>query len=388
MENKADKLYMRRAIELALKGEGFVNPNPMVGAVIVKDGRVIGEGYHHRYGDLHAERDAISSLTEDASGATIYVTLEPCCHHGKQPPCTEAIIEKGIKKVVIGSRDPNPLVSGGGVKILKEAGIEVVEDFLKDECDEINPVFFKYISTGHPYVVIKYAMTMDGKIATVTGASKWITGEESRHEVHRLRHKYSAIMAGIGTVLADDPMLNVRIEGLKSPVRVIVDSSLRIPTDSNIVKTACEYRTIVAYCRPESPVDEVRIDGLHKFGGVCEGVGLDERICVLAGAGVELIEAPWDEGRVDLSYLMRYLGEQGIDSVFVEGGGTLNDSLIRSGLVDRVEAFIAPKIFGGMDALSPVEGTGIREVSQAQAFKLLEVTRHGEDIQLTYINEG
>lgn len=377
MNNISDEQYMRRAIELALKGEGYVNPNPMVGAVIVKNGRVIGEGYHHKYGDLHAERDAIASLTEDADGAAIYVTLEPCCHHGKQPPCTEAIIEKGIKRVIIGSRDPNPLVAGKGVAVLRNAGIEVIEDFLRDECDEINPVFFKYITTGQPYVVLKYAMTMDGKTATVSGASKWITGEGSRRQVQMMRHKFMAIMAGIGTVLADDPMLNVRIEGLKSPVRVIADSRLRIPLDCNIVKTAGEYRTIVAYC-------DANDEGLHKTNTGHGSDGGNYKAEQLKKAGVELIKTPSDNGHVDVSYLMDSLGKMGIDSVFTEGGGTLNDSLVRAKLVDRVEVFIAPKIFGGKDAKSPVEGRGIEEVVEASHFSLKEISQCGDDVWLTY----
>ena len=223
--------YMRRAIELAKKGMGWTNPNPLVGAVIVKDGRIIGEGYHRRCGELHAERNAIASLTESAEGATIYVTLEPCCHYGKTPPCTEAIIEQKIARVVIGSRDPNPFVAGKGAQLLREHGIVVEEDFLREECDAINPVFFHYIVTQKPYVVMKYAMTLDGKIATHTGASKWITGEEARHHVHELRGHYAAIMAGIGTVLADDPMLNCRREGAHQPLRVIVDSNSFTPED-------------------------------------------------------------------------------------------------------------------------------------------------------------
>ncbi len=378
MDKKADEQYMRRAIELALKGEGFVDPNPMVGALIVKDGRVIGEGYHHKYGDLHAERDALSKLTEDAAGATVYVTLEPCCHHGKQPPCTEALIERAVKRVVIGSRDPNPLVAGKGVKLLRDAGVEVVEDFLRDECDAINPVFFKYITSKQPYVVLKYAMTMDGKIATVTGASKWITGEESRNKVQYLRHKYMGIMAGIGTVLADDPMLNVRVDGLKSPVRVITDSRLRIPLDSKIVKTAGEYRTIVAHCMPDT-------DGVSETVGDHEQASRAGKAAELKKAGIELVRTPSVNGHVDVSFLMKYLGEAGVDSVLVEGGGTLNDSIIRAGLVDRVEVFVAPKIFGGQDAKSPVAGTGIKEVDQASKFKLLEVANYGDDIQLSYI---
>ena len=363
MTGLPEERYMRRAIELAANGEGYVNPNPMVGAVIVKDGRIIGEGYHERYGALHAERNAIASLNEPAEGADIYVTLEPCCHHGKTPPCTEAIIENGIKRVIIGSRDPNPLVAGKGVKQLEDAGIEVIQDFLRDECDELNPVFFKYITTHKPYVVLKYAMTMDGKVATRSGASKWITGEESRAHVQRLRNKYMAIMAGIGTVLADDPMLNVRIEGLNSPVRVICDSKLKIPTGSNIVKTAGDIRTIVAH--------SVRDDALERE---------------LEDKGIELKYLPGSDGRVDVSALITWLGEEGIDSVLVEGGGTLNYSLLREGLADRVEVFMAPKIFGGADAKTPVEGIGISEVSEAAMFELKDVSYYGDDICLSYVN--
>ncbi|MBR4719333.1 MAG: bifunctional diaminohydroxyphosphoribosylaminopyrimidine deaminase/5-amino-6-(5-phosphoribosylamino)uracil reductase RibD [Lachnospiraceae bacterium] len=354
--------YMRRAIELARRGEGFVNPNPMVGAVIVKDGRIIGEGYHERYGELHAERNAFASLTESAEGATVYVTLEPCCHYGKTPPCTEAIIENKISRVVIGSRDPNPLVAGKGLKNLREAGIEVTEDFLKDECDELNPVFFHYITTGLPYIVLKYAMTMDGKIATKTGASKWITGEESRWEIQRLRHKYMAIMAGIGTVLEDDPMLNTRADGLNSPVRIICDTGLNIHIDSNIVKTAREYKTIIA-CNVSDEAKEK----------------------ILTDKGVCIEKLPLKDGHIDMPALLRRLGELNIDSVLVEGGGTLNDSLIREGLADRVEAFIAPKVFGGSDAKTPVEGIGIDSIDEALRFKLTEVSYHGEDVQLSYI---
>lgn len=356
-----DQEYMQRAIELAKKARGFTNPNPMVGAVIVKDGRIIGEGYHRKCGELHAERNAFASLTEAAEGATIYVTLEPCCHYGKTPPCTEAIVENKIARVVIGSRDPNPLVSGKGARFLRERGILVEEDFLREECDEINPVFFHYITKKIPYVVTKYAMTADGKIATKTGASKWITGEEARQEVQHMRHNYMAIMAGIGTVLADDPMLNVRIEGLKSPVRVICDSKLRIPLDSQIVRTAEEIPTIVAH----AVSDKEKEQALGKLNV--------ETVCLAA-----------DDGTVDLQALMEYLGQKGIDSVFVEGGGTLCDSMLRCGLVKQMEVFVAPKVFGGRDAKSPVEGIGIEEVSQATALSLTNVRQIGEDVLLSY----
>ena len=354
--------YMKRAIQLAKKGQGFTNPNPMVGAVIVKDGRIIGEGYHKKYKELHAERNAIASLKEDAKGSTMYVTLEPCCHYGKTPPCTEAIIENGISKVVIGSRDPNPLVAGKGVKILREHGIEVVCDFLKEECDKLNPVFFHYITTKMPYVTMKYAMTCDGKIATKNNDSKWITGENSRNEVQKMRHNNMGIVAGIGTVLADNPMLNVRIEGLKSPIRIICDSNLRIPMESEIVKTANKYKTIIAYVNGDS-----------------------DKINALEEVGLILQKFSSKDGKVDLNELMQYLGEQNIDSIFVEGGANLNDSFMREGLVNRLEVFVAPKVFGGADARSPIEGMGVDFVSEAKEFSLENVRRIDEDILLSYV---
>ena len=357
-----DQNYMLQAIQLAKQGEGWTNPNPMVGAVIVKNGRIIGKGYHKKCGELHAERNAIASLTESAEGATIYVTLEPCCHYGKTPPCTEAIIEQKIKRVVIGSRDPNPKVSGKGIKMLQEAGIEVIEDFMREECDRLNPVFFHYITTKTPYVVMKYAITLDGKIATKTGASKWITGEAARAEVQHMRHRYMGIMAGIGTVLADDPMLNVRVEGWKSPIRILCDSGLRIPLDGQIVKSAGKYRTIVAYADSENT--EAKRKRLHEMG-------------------VETICCPDENNQVDLKKLMKYLGEEGIDSILLEGGGTLNDSALRAGIVQEVQAFIAPKLFGGMNSKTPVEGIGVRFPSEAVKLKCTDICQIGEDIRIT-----
>ena len=336
----------------------------MVGAVIVKDGRIIGEGYHKKCGELHAERNAIASLTESAEGATIYVTLEPCCHYGKTPPCTEAIIEQKIKKVVIGSRDPNPKVAGKGAQILRESGITVVQDFMREECDCLNPVFFHYITTKTPYVVMKYAMTLDGKIATKTGASKWITGEPARQEVQHMRHRYMGIMAGIGTVLADDPMLNVRVEGWKSPVRIVCDSSLRIPLDSQIVRSAKEYRTIVAYAGRE------------------ENEEITEKIERLHAKGVDTVCCQDEKGQIDLKKLMTYLGNEGIDSILLEGGGTLNDSALRAGIVKEVHCFIAPKLFGGKNSKTPVQGIGIGLPSEALKLKCTDICRIGEDIRI------
>lgn len=363
-----DQEYMLRAIQLAKKGEGWTNPNPMVGAVIVKDGRIIGEGYHKKCGELHAERNAIASLTESAEGATIYVTLEPCCHYGKTPPCTEAIIEQKIKKVVIGSRDPNPKVAGKGAQILRESGITVVQDFMREECDCLNPVFFHYITTKTPYVVMKYAMTLDGKIATKTGASKWITGEPARQEVQHMRHRYMGIMAGIGTVLADDPMLNVRVEGWKSPVRIVCDSSLRIPLDSQIVRSAKEYRTIVAYAGQEENEE------------ITEKI--TEKIERLHAKGVDTVCCPDEKDQIDLKKLMTYLGNEGIDSILLEGGGTLNDSALRAGIVKEVHCFIAPKLFGGKNSKTPVQGIGIGLPSEALKLKCTDICRIGEDIRI------
>lgn len=353
--------YMLRAIDLARKGTGYTNPNPLVGAVIVKNGVIIGEGYHEKYGELHAERNAFASLNTNADGATLYVTLEPCCHHGKTPPCTDAIIEHGISKVFIGSRDPNPLVAGKGASILRAHGVEVIEDFMKDECDLLNPVFFHYITTKLPYVVAKFAMTADGKIATKSGDSKWITGEYARQKVQHMRHQYMAIMVGIGTVLADNPMLNVRIDRLKSPIRIICDSKLSIPLNCQIVQTAKQYKTIIAHASNDTT-----------------------KINALTNLGLELLYIPDANGTVDLPALLKHLGQQGIDSIMVEGGGTLLDSLRACNAIQQVEVFIAPKLFGGANAKTPMQGIGIDSVCEALPMQLMNVTRLDEDVLLSY----
>lgn len=250
MENDK-KRYMRYALELAKKGAGAVNPNPMVGAVLVKDGRIIGEGYHKKYGGLHAERNAFADCKrrgENPKGAQLYVTLEPCCHYGKTPPCTEAIIENEVAEVYVGSRDPNPLVDGGGISVLRAHGIAVETGLLREECDALNEVFFHYIKEKRPFVMMKYAMTLDGKIATYTGASKWITGEAARRRVHEDRNCCAAIMAGVGTVVKDNPMLTCRLEQGHNPIRIICDTQLRTPLTANVVQTAKEVPTILATC--------------------------------------------------------------------------------------------------------------------------------------------
>lgn len=351
--------YMSLAISLAERGRGWTSPNPVVGAVLVKEGRIIGQGWHRRCGGLHAEREALADCRGSPAGATLYVTLEPCCHHGRQPPCTDAILEAGIRRVVVGSSDPNPLVAGKGLEILRSHGVEVTEGVLRPECDALNPAFFHYIRTGRPYVTMKYAMTLDGKIAARTGASQWITGEEARKRVHRDRHANAAILAGAGTVLADDPLLTCRMEGGKNPLRVVCDTHLRTPLDSQIIRTAKEVPTVLA----AGPVEP-------------------ERAAPFEAAGCRVWTLPLREGHVDLAALMDRLGAAEIDSVLLEGGGTLNWAMLEAGLVRRVQAYIAPKLFGGAAAKSPVEGLGVALPAQAAVLKTVTVTQIGEDFLL------
>lgn len=353
--------YMRRALELAKMGEGHTSPNPMVGCVVVKDGRIISEGYHERYGEFHAERNALTRCEEDCEGADLYVTLEPCCHYGKTPPCTEIIIEKKIRRVFVGSMDSNPLVAGKGVQILRDHGIEVETGVLEEECLKLNEIFYHFIQTKTPFVIMKYAMTLDGKIACATGDSRWVTGEEARREVHRMRKRCKGIMVGIGTVLADDPMLNCRIEEGVDPVRIVCDSGLRIPLDCQIVKTAAEIPSIVV-CTAQT----------------AEAPTQREKIRALQDAGVQVITTH-SKSRVDLKELMKLLGEQKIDSILLEGGGTLNASALQAGIVSRIDAFVAGKLVGGWDARSPVEGDGIEKMCDAVQLERMEITRLGND---------
>ncbi|MGN0292760.1 MAG: bifunctional diaminohydroxyphosphoribosylaminopyrimidine deaminase/5-amino-6-(5-phosphoribosylamino)uracil reductase RibD [Lachnospiraceae bacterium] len=364
MDSGFDEKFMRLALELAEKGCGKVNPNPMVGAVIVKDGNVIAGGYHTKYGNLHAEREAFAALKnpEDAAGADLYVTLEPCCHQGKQPPCTEAILEHKIARVFIGSSDPNPLVAGKGVTLLRAHGIQVTEHVLEAECDRVNEVFFHYIKTKRPYVVMKYAMTMDGRIATVSGKSRWITGETARRRVHEDRNRYMAIMVGIQTVLKDDPMLNCRLEGGRNPVRIVCDSSLRIPEDSQLVQSAGEIPLWIAAVQPE------------KDSG---------KASRLEAAGCRILHVDADEnGHVDLSKLMNLLGQEGIDSILLEGGAQMHESALRSRIVNKVQAYIAPKLFGGKGAPSPLGGSGVDAPDEAWLLSEPVITRLGPDLLL------
>lgn len=355
-----DLMFMRRALALAARGAGHVSPNPLVGAVIVRGGQVIGEGWHEHFGGPHAERRALANCTQSAQGATIYVTLEPCCHHGKTPPCTDALIEHGIARVVIGSSDPNPLVAGKGVRILREHGIEVVENVLRDACDRLNAPFFHYIRHKTPFVIFKYAMTLDGKIATRTGASQWITGEKAREQVHRDRNRYTAILVGAGTVLADDPMLTCRIPGGRDPIRIVCDSRLSTPLSARLVQTAGSPATILATCCTDPARHAPYLD-----------------------AGCEIVTVPQNpDGQVDLAALMQALGARGIDSIVLEGGGTLAWSALRAGIVHRVQAYLAPKLFGGAQAKTPVQGLGVAHPDDAVRLSAPRITQLGDDLLL------
>lgn len=362
-KQKRDLAFMRQAMELSLKGAGAVNPNPLVGALVVRGEQVIAQGYHARYGDLHAERNAFrdaDSRKVDCKGATMYVTLEPCCHHGHQPPCTEAVIAHGIARVVVGLFDPNPMVAGKGLNLLRDAGIEVcmIHDIpggeaLEEEMKYQNRVFLKYITTQQPWVVAKWAMTLDGKIASHTGHSQWVSGELSRQRVQEMRRNLKGILCGIGTVLADDPMLNCRLEGNpRQPVRMVVDRQLRIPLDCQLVKTAGTYRTIVVHAPAAS----------------------EEKKQLLQKAGVET----WCCS--SLQEMLEKAGKEKIDGILLEGGGILNEAFLREGLIDEVVAFIAPKLIGGTDAKTPVEGEGFSLMSQAVQLHRIQTEILGNDI--------
>lgn len=354
----AQKGYMARALELAQKGEGWTSPNPMVGAVLVKEGKIIGEGWHRKYGGLHAEREALKACSESAEGADLYVTLEPCCHTGKQPPCTEAILAAKIGRVFVGSLDPNPLVAGKGIRILQENGIPVKTGLLEKECRDLNRIFFHSMTQNRPYVTLKYAMTLDGKIAASNGDSKWITGEAARKRVHEERHRHMAIMAGIGTVLADDPLLTCRLENGRDPIRIICDTHLKTPLESQLVKSAREIPLILA-----------------------AGISAQEKAQPYLQAGCQVWLLPQKDGGIDLQALMKRLHEEKIDSVLVEGGGTLNASLLEEGLADHVQAWIAPKIIGGTGK-TPVQGAGLLKMADAFRLENMHISQAGEDFLL------
>jgi diaminohydroxyphosphoribosylaminopyrimidine deaminase / 5-amino-6-(5-phosphoribosylamino)uracil reductase len=356
-----DEKYMRMAFRLAEKARGRTSPNPLVGAVVVKTGQVISRGYHRKAGEPHAEAIALKKAGMKAKGATLYVTLEPCSHTNKRtPPCTPLVLQSKVKRVVISMIDPNPHVSGGGIKTLRKAGIEVVTGVLEAEAKKLNERYIKYIRTGIPFVTLKIAQTLDGKIATASGESKWITGENARAEGHRLRNDNDAILVGINTILKDNPSLTTRIPRGRDPIRVIVDSKLRIPLKAKVITQRSSAKTCIA-----------TLDTMPK-----------DKLVKLLDAGAEIFLARGREGRVDLAYLMKMLGGFGITSVLIEGGAEVNASALKAGIVDKVVMFIAPMLMTGVDSLCCIGGKSPAKLGKA--VMLHDVTSHfiGRDMMV------
>lgn len=361
-QQSLDEKYMRMALRLAEKARGRTSPNPLVGSVVVKDGKVIGRGYHRKAGGPHAEAIALKKAGEAAKDATLYVTLEPCSHVNKRtPPCSPLVIQSGVQRVVVGMIDPNPRVSGNGIKALRSAGIEVETGVLEAEAKRVNEAFIKHITTGMPFVTLKIAQTLDGKIATSSGESKWITGEQAREEGRRLRNINDAILVGINTVLADDPALTTRIPGGRDPIRVIVDAHLRIPLHARVLKQKSQARTIIATAAgaPENKIKK------------------------LQAVGAEVITIKPVQGRVNLRDLMKKLGRMDIMSVLIEGGAEINASALKAGIVDKVTLFVAPMLMTGRDSLCSIGGVSPRKLSQA--VRLTHVTSQfvGPDLMIT-----
>lgn len=361
MNTEKDRFFIKRALRLAARAEGKTSPNPMVGAIIVKKGKVIAEDFHKRAGEPHAEALAIQKAKEMAKDSTLYVTLEPCCHLDKRtPPCTRAIIDAGIKKVVIAMRDPNPKVSGGGISELRRHGIEVVEGVCEEDAKRLNEAYIKYITTGMPFVILKAAMTLDGKIATPDGQSKWITGEKARKIVHKIRANVDAILTAVGTVKTDNPELTVRIKkNAKQPTRIVIDPDLEIPLNYKIFDIPPE--TIVVTKKQEK--------------------GKKDKESVLINRGVKIIK--YEGQRVDLKWLLKTLGNMGIVSLMIEGGASLNAYALKDGIVDKVIFFVAPKIIGGKDSFPVVGGSFYKNLNDAYRLKNIVIKKVAEDIMIT-----
>jgi len=361
MPEKIDETYMKRALRLARKGRGKTAPNPMVGAVVVKNGAIIGEGFHPGPGEPHAEVTALNKAGRKAKGATLYTNLEPCCHTEKRtPPCTDAILKSGIRRVVAAMTDPNPLVSGQGFDLLRRGGVEITEGVLREEAERLNEVFIKYITTQRPFVILKVAMTLDGRIAAADGSSRWITGEAARLEVHRLRSEVNAVMVGIGTVLADDPMLTARRPGMRNPIRIVIDPDLRIPLKAKLVTSISEAPTFLITTSSASA----------------------EKIRKLEKAGVQVALLPQADRQISFDDIFERLGKAGITSVLIEGGGRVNGMALRSGMVDKVIFYVAPKLLCGDDAKSAVAGKAIPSLGAALLLKDVQVRKSGGDLRI------
>lgn len=356
-----DEKYMAMALRLASRAMGRTSPNPMVGAVVVKEGKVISRGYHKKAGTPHAEAIALKKAGALTRGATLYVTLEPCFHTGKRtPPCTPLVIQSGVKRIVIAMIDPNPMVSGRGVEALKASGMEVTTGVLEEEARRLNEAYIKYIRTGMPFVTLKIAQTLDGKIATAKGESKWITGDEARREAHKLRDSNDAVLVGINTVLKDDPSLTTRIHGGRDAIRVIVDSRLRIPLSAKVLTLNSLARTVIATLRSAPK----------------------RRIERLVQAGAEIIMVKSSRGMVDMKDLMKKLGRMGIMSVLIEGGSEINASALKAGIVDKVIMFIAPMLMSGRDSISSIGGASPLRLRDGFMLKDISVRFMGKDLML------
>lgn len=355
-----DEHYMREALTLAAQARGRTSPNPMVGSVVVKDGQVVGRGYHVKAGLRHGEVAALEDAGPHAQGATLYVNLEPCCHYGRTPPCTKTVIAVGVRRVVAAVRDPNPLVSGKGLEELRRAGVEVKVGVLEEEATHLNEMYFKYITTKRPFVLLKVAASLDGKIATVTGESRWITNERSRELVHHLRDEVDAVMVGINTVLRDDPLLTTRLPGGagKDPIRIVVDSHLRTPPTARMLMSSSSACTIIATTSQAA----------------------DERRVQLEARGARVLVVEGTEPRVPLRALMDQLGSLQITSLLLEGGGEVHEAALRADIVDKVMFFLAPKLLGGRAAPPAIGGQGVAQLTQAVTLERVRVQMLDDDL--------
>ncbi|MCG6879737.1 MAG: bifunctional diaminohydroxyphosphoribosylaminopyrimidine deaminase/5-amino-6-(5-phosphoribosylamino)uracil reductase RibD [Deltaproteobacteria bacterium] len=361
---KVDTKFMKLALKEARKGLGRTSPNPAVGAVIVKEGRVVASGFHKQAGMPHAEVEAFRKVGNRASGATLYVTLEPCNHFGKTPPCTELILKSGVKRVVVGMRDPNPLVTGGGCDYLEKKGLEVVTGILKEEFIQLNEAFIKFITTGRPFVIAKSAITLDGWTATSAHHSQWITNEKSRGFVHRLRDRVDAVLMGIGTVLADDPAMTARFRAKKGkdPIRIVVDTNFRTPAGAKVIRHESAAPTIIA----------------TSVKGNCSYLDCEQH-----PKGVETLVCPKQGDKLDLTSLMDKLGEKSITSILVEGGAMILGAMIRAQLIDKFYVFIAPKILGGGDGIPMAAGAGPKTMDGSLRLQGMRVRRFGDDVLIS-----
>jgi len=355
-----DENYMRLVLELALKAEGKTSPNPLVGAIVIKSGKVVAKGYHQKAGLPHAEIIALRQAGSKSIGADLYVNLEPCCHHGRTPPCIDAIIKARIKRVVIGTRDPNYLINGKGIRLLRKNGIDVVTGVLKKECEALNESFLKYIKTGRPFIILKSALTLDGKIATRTGDSKWITGPKARDYAHQLRGRVDAVLVGAGTVIADNPRLTSRLEknSKRNPIRIIVAGKKIVPTSAKVFKNSHKERVIYAATTGLSSGRKTKLEKM----------------------GVEVLLIKHKRGRVNLSLLMDKLGKMKVTSIMIEGGAEISGSFFKEKLFDKVIYFIAPKIIGGRNSPSPVGGEGVEHIKDFMLIKNMSVDKLGDDL--------